>query len=194
MAYLDDGSDQGVIWRNSEFDDSHWKKGVGKFGYGGDGEKTLIGFGPDEKNKFITSYYRRSFSFADSADASIDSLRISILCDDGAVVYLNGNEVVRCNLPKAIPIGFQVEALSNLGTGQERRYLEFRVPAAFLDDQDHTLAVELHQGSKTSSDAGFDLELHGIRPNKVSVSLKDGQQLKARVLADGSWSALMSSP
>ena len=44
--YLDNGSDQGVAWRASAFDDSAWKAGPAELGYGDGGEKTVVIDGP----------------------------------------------------------------------------------------------------------------------------------------------------
>jgi hypothetical protein len=42
--YLDNGTDQGVAWRQSNFDDAVWKSGIGELGYGDGGEATVVGF------------------------------------------------------------------------------------------------------------------------------------------------------
>ena len=75
-----------------------WKTGYAEFGYGDGDETTEIGYNDDEDNKYITSYYYKSFSIADPK-AYIGYL-VSIVVDDGALVYLNGNEIWRFNLPE----------------------------------------------------------------------------------------------
>jgi len=95
--YLDDGSDQGAAWRDPGFDDSAWKAGGAQLGYGDGGESTLVDFGGDAGDKHITTYFRREFDATDVADVS--ELTLRLLRDDGAVVYLNGQEVARSNMP-----------------------------------------------------------------------------------------------
>jgi len=95
--YLDDGSNQGTAWRQPSFDDSPWAAGPAELGYGDGGEATTVGFGPDASNKYITTYFRHTFSVANPS--SYQSLTLSLRRDDGAVVYLNGAEVFRSNVP-----------------------------------------------------------------------------------------------
>ena len=64
--------------------------------YGDDDIAIWIGFGPDEENKHITSYFRTGFEVPE--DWLDSSLRMSPRCDDGAIIYLNGKEVMRYNL------------------------------------------------------------------------------------------------
>ena len=99
--YLDDGSDQGTAWREPGFDDSLWKSGPAQLGYGETDQVTTIGFGPDEWNKYPTTYFRHRFEVADPA--SIRALELQVLRDDGVAVFLNGREVLRDNL-RPLPI------------------------------------------------------------------------------------------
>jgi len=69
--YLDDGSNQGEVWKYSLFDDSLWKSGKARLGYGGDGEVTLLNSGPST-NKYITYYFRRQFTVP--SDVTITNL------------------------------------------------------------------------------------------------------------------------
>src|SRR5947209_5223858 len=56
--YLDNGSDQGSAWRAPDFDDSSWKSGPAKLGYGDGDEATVVNCGPSapacNKDNFIT--------------------------------------------------------------------------------------------------------------------------------------------
>ena len=53
--YLDDGSDQGSAWADPTFDDSAWAAGPAELGYGDGDEATVVSFGGDAGNKFITT-------------------------------------------------------------------------------------------------------------------------------------------
>ena len=66
--YLDNGSDQGTAWRNPGFDDSGWASGLAELGYGDGDEATVVSYGPDQQNKYCTTYFRHTF---DVTDASI---------------------------------------------------------------------------------------------------------------------------
>ena len=86
--YLDDGSDQGSAWRQSDFDDETWKSGPAELGYGDADVVTIVSYGDDENNKHITTYFRHEFHVDDAS--SVDRLKLALLRDDGAVLYLNG--------------------------------------------------------------------------------------------------------
>jgi len=180
--YLDDGSDQGAAWREEAFDDSPWPAGHAQLGYGDDDEQTVISYGGDSGNKHITTYFRHRFAVADAS--VVEALRIRLLRDDGAVVYLNGQELFRDNMPETGPIDYATLALQAVGGGSEDAYFEHDVPIDALHGGWNTLAVEIHQSSATSSDVSFDLELRAVEPT-VRVSLVEaGSEWK--YLDDGS--------
>src|SRR5262245_2284182 len=91
--YLDNGSNQGTAWRATSFNDSAWASGAGQLGYGDGDEATAVSYGPSSTNKYITTYFRKSFNVANPSTYA--SLTLAVLRDDGAVVYLNGKEVFR---------------------------------------------------------------------------------------------------
>ncbi|MBC8263208.1 MAG: metallophosphoesterase, partial [Anaerolineales bacterium] len=156
--YLDDGSDQGAAWRQPEFDASGWASGAAQLGYGDGDEATVVSYGGDAGNKHITTYFRHSF---DVADASIfESLTLRVLRDDGAVIYLNGTEVFRANMPDGA-IGYSTLAASAVYGDDESKFFAASVDPGPLNDGPNVLAAEIHQTAVTSSDISFDLELRG---------------------------------
>jgi len=152
--YLDDGSDQGTAWRAPDFDDSSWASGPGQLGYGDGDEATVVSFGPDPANKFITTYFRRAFDVGDAS--AVSNLVLHVLRDDGVVVYLNGVEVYRNNLPPG-PISFTTLASSVVA--DENAYVAASISIAPLVSGRNVIAAEVHQVNGTSSDLGFDLAL-----------------------------------
>jgi len=194
--YLDDGSSQGAAWRAPGFDDSAWQSGPAQLGYGDGDEATVVSYGPDPNNKYITTYFRHSFTIADASQFTHLALRL--LRDDGAVVYLNGTEVARDNMP-AGAVNYQTTALSAVGGSDEDRFFEFTVSPSLLVDGPNVLAVEIHQSSGHSSDISFDLELVGetstsgptsgvpLRPgiNRVIVQAFDGPNGTGREIDRG---------
>src|SRR5829696_7551517 len=95
--YLANGTNQDTAWRATSFDDSTWPSGAAQLGYGDGDEVTTVPFGPDPNNKFITTYFRRAFSVTNAS--LFTGLTLRLMRDDGAVVYLNGAEVWRTNMP-----------------------------------------------------------------------------------------------
>jgi hypothetical protein len=154
--YLDTGQDQGTAWRAPGFDDGTWASGPAQLGYGDGDEATTVGFGGDPNNRFITTYFRKTFTVANPA--RFQSAVLRLLRDDGAVVWLNGVEIRRDNLP-AGPVSFGTLALSSVTGAEENAFTETSFPPGLLMDGINTLAVEIHQAAANSSDIGFDLEL-----------------------------------
>ena len=155
--YLDNGSNQGTAWRASDFDDGAWKSGRAELGYG-DTQRTEVSFGGNSNDKHITTYFRKQFDVADKS--AYETLQLRLQRDDGAVVYLNGQEIVRSNMPGGT-IRHTTESSGVVGGGDETTFFEFDLDLADLKNGENTLAVEIHQTSPTSSDISFDLELRG---------------------------------
>ena len=158
-AYLDDGSDQGTAWRGSGFNDSSWSTGSAELGYGDGGEATVVNGGPVGA-RFITTYFRRDFTVGNPA--TFPDLELQLKRDDGAVVYINGVEVVRSNMPGGT-IGYTTRASSGISGGAEGAFNTFMISPSALVSGVNVVAVEIHQRSPQSSDISFDLSLEGIR-------------------------------
>jgi hypothetical protein len=154
--YLDDGSNQGTAWRAPAFDDSAWKSGPAQLGYGDGDEVTVLGFGPDPNNKYITSYFRRAFTVVNPSVYT--SLTLRLIRDDGAVVYINGTEVYRTNMPGGA-IGHTTPASVAIGGGSESTYITTQLSPTVLAAGTNVIAAEVHQANGTSSDLSFALEL-----------------------------------
>ena len=158
--YQDDGNNLGSDWMLNNFDDSNWESGQGKLGYGEGDENTEISYGANGNNKHITSYFRKTFTVVDAAQYA-DQLIVNLLRDDGAVVYLNGEEIIRSNMPTGV-IDFETTALDFVGGLEEETYLSFTINVNQLLEGENVIAVEIHQSNGTSSDLSFDLELRGF--------------------------------
>jgi hypothetical protein len=166
--YLDDGSDQGTNWQGVAFDDSGWTNGVAPLGYGGVGEVTTINGGP-ETNRFITSYFRQSFKVA--TPSAYTNLVVRLDRDDGGIVYLNGVEIFRSNMPEG-PIDFTTWASSIVSGAQEYEFYATNLSPALLLAGLNLIAVEIHQVNNTSSDAVFDLMLlANVSPTPPQVTI-----------------------
>ncbi|MCZ6598895.1 MAG: hypothetical protein O7B99_14755, partial [Planctomycetota bacterium] len=159
--YLDDGSDPGASWTAPEFDDAGWASGAAPLGYGDGDEATVVGFGPNEDQKFITTWFRQAFEVADPD--VFDQLAVRLQRDDGGVVYLNGTEIFRSNLPSG-DVTSATEAKSAVVTSAEDAFFETLADPSLLVPGRNVLAVEIHQSGADSPDVSFDLTLSGRRP------------------------------
>lgn len=154
--YLDNGSNQGTAWRAVGFSDATWKSGPAQLGYGDGDEATIVGYGPNASAKYTTTYFRHTFQVADPT--AFGSLTLRLLRDDGAVVYLNGTEVLRSNMPGGT-IASTTFASTQIWGAPENQYVSSTVSPSRLVAGTNVIAVEVHQADRTSSDLGFDLQL-----------------------------------
>jgi len=170
--YLDTGTDQSNFWTQAAFDDSSWQSGPAQFGYGFSSEATLISYGPNSSAKYITTYFRRHFFVDDPSIVS--SLIASVQRDAGAVVYLNGQEVFRSNMPLTGSIDYMTLAPQSLSGSAKTAFYN----SPFIDPDellrgDNIIAVEVHQHSGSSSQMNFDLQLIATNtqaPTRVTVA------------------------
>lgn len=196
--YLDDGSDQGTAWKESDFDDSGWQSGPSQLGYGEFDLATTIGFIDTDPaapgiQKNATSYFRREIDIENPSDFSY--FLISLRYDDGAAVYLNGVEVVRTD---TLPAGAAFDTFATDRTPSESTYFDYQVPTSRLVDGRNVIAVEVHNENPGSSDVRFDLRLRGeidlSNGNNITepITFDGPTQFRARAFNSGTneWSAL----
>jgi hypothetical protein len=154
--YSDTGTDLGNTWIASNFGDGSWKSGQAELGYGDGDEKTIIDFGGDSNNRNITSYFRKSFTLNNKL--TVKGLTLLLKCDDGAVIYLNGDEIHRYNMPSGA-IDFKTLASTSVSGSAESEFHSFSISPEKLVNGNNIIAVEIHQNAANSSDLSFDLEL-----------------------------------
>ena len=192
--YLDDGSNQRTAWRASEFDDDDWASGPSQLGYGDDSEDsgTGLSFGPDSGSKFPTTYFRTK---VDIPDPSIwDHILMRVKYDDGAAFYVNGSEVERANLSSNAAF----DDFANGTVSDENSWKDFEINTTRFVAGINTIAVEVHQGSGSSSDIRLDMILRGeiSRGGGANVSdplfFAEPGMLRARSFSSGTgeWSAI----
>ena len=160
--YLDDGSDQGIAWRDNEFNDEDWLSGDSPLGYGVFGSRspeTVIGFGDDSNNKHPTAYFRNSFVIDDPL--LVESLVMDLEVDDGAIVYINGTEVLRF---RADGVGSYDDYASQIAGGADIAEVASQFVlrdnlSSVLREGFNVIAVEVHQANGTSSDTWLNMSL-----------------------------------
>lgn len=152
--YHDLGSNLGTTWKDYYFTDSAWSQGAAPLGYG-DTVATNVDFGLDSNAKYITTYFRRTFT----ASHGYSSMQISLRRDDGAVVYLNGTEVARSNMPTGTITSSTLASVAIAGA-DETTYLSIPITGQLYNGA-NVIAVEIHQSAASSSDIVFDLSLQG---------------------------------
>ena len=153
-----DGSNN---WKDLDYDDSSWPSGPAQLGFG-NSPTTEVPRVPQG----ITYYFRNTLNVTNDEMNDANQIVFNLLRDDGAVVYINGEEVFRDNMPGDVddPVEYETLALGAVGGNDERAFQNF---SAFSEDflrvGDNLIAVEVHQSNSGSSDIGFALEMLGFQ-------------------------------
>jgi Icc-related predicted phosphoesterase len=145
-------------WKDLGYDDSSptsWSTGASELGYGDGDESTVVSFGPNSTNKFITTYFRKTVN--DFAVLTRFRYKIRYERDDGIIIYVNGVEVRRDGMPSGT-ITNSTSSTLNVEDPPNTFY-EFYLPNGTLKSGNNVIAAEIHQIGLTSSDISFDLEL-----------------------------------
>lgn len=142
----------GSTWNTRGFSDASWSFGNSLFYVEGSAlpapKSTALTLGR------TTYYFRTSFNFTGNTDGA--TLTLSPVIDDGAVFYLNGQEVFRLGMP-AGPV--EQSTFANRVTGNAAFEGPFQVAATGLVQGENVLAVEVHQANADSSDVVFGSEI-----------------------------------
>jgi len=170
--FYDEAISPGKNWNKSLGPAENWKIGPSPLGYGNNSIATNISFGDDPNNKHITKYFKKTFRIEDPYDHLV--YKLEILRDDGIVLYLNGHEILRNNMPSG-EITNDTKANSLVLSKRMENILFTKL--LFPDDFNpgiNTFSVSVHQGRVTSSDCLFDLELVGDDdPEKIPLLLRE---------------------
>jgi hypothetical protein len=153
------GRELNPSWRKREYDDSGWADGLGLLGFE-DSRLPEPGLETKLPSGRVAYYFRKSFSYS----GPIGGVRLSIdqIVDDGAVYYLNGKRVGRVRMRSGLPAQniFSTEIVEN--AIEETKVLSFS--GELLREGANVLAVQVHQGTRGSSDLIFGCRLNLLRP------------------------------
>ena len=104
-TYYDQGSMDGKNWTTQSFSASGWQKGAAPLGYGsirgasgGVDFSTTLDYGGDSQHKRTAYYFRQQFTL-DRVPTADQDVQLTFYVDDGCIIYLNGKEIHRYNMP-----------------------------------------------------------------------------------------------
>lgn len=174
---LDTGVTAPANWKTPGFADGSWRQANSSFGYKVDtaalpvittnGATSAINFNTGNvpaNAKWVTTYFRKTFALGAPATLPV-ALLLAARWDDGIVVYINGVEIRRENMPDGVPANGTLApvAINVLPDFVSTTVLISNLPAnTLIANGNNTIAVELHQAATTSSDVFFDLTLGGL--------------------------------
>ena len=153
--FYDKGALSNNNWRNSNFNDASWSSGQAPLGYKMSGVKTTVSYGSDSNQKNPTTYFRKTINLSSTPTRS-DIFLLNYEVDDGFVVYVNGREAGRYNMPGG-NITFNSFSSSYASDTPLTGTLE--LSSSLFTSGNNVIAVEIHNNSYTSSDQYWAAEL-----------------------------------
>lgn len=147
--YNDTNTALAAQWKNANYDVTAWPQGNGPLGYG-DPVTTQT------STDLITAYFTKDFT-VNLNDLS-STMELGVMRDDGIVVYLNGEEVVRDNMPTGT-IDFNTLSSTTIDGSAESVYNVFSIPKAKFVNGNNRISIELHNRGASSSDLRIDAYL-----------------------------------
>ena len=171
--YDDSGNDLGTAWRERDFDDNAWLSGVAVL-FNDDWShspsplpfptNTVLAVTNPAGGQIITHYFRHRFNFAACPEGAVLALRHVV--DDGAVFYLNGQEIYRVGMPPGPVTGATPASRLVSDARYEGPVL---VPVASLVFGENVLAVETHQ-TPGLLDVSFGAEVEALVSSFASLA------------------------
>jgi hypothetical protein len=166
--------DLGDAWKAIDYPaESTWPSGPGMFGVESFTPIAALINTPLILNhagnaNIVTHRLRTSFVFTN--DPALVSLVFSNYIDDGAVVYLNSNELFRVNMPNGT-VGFLTSA-SSAGPSPEGTFLVTNFPGNRVLPGTNVVVVEVHQSGTGSADVvfGMDIKVIFVPPTLLAIT------------------------
>src|SRR5262245_52842168 len=152
-------------WNQPGFDDASWEQGPTGIGYGDGDDRTVL---EDMRCTVVEvpgqegagcagggylAYFART-GFETPVIPEGQKLFVKVSYDDGVVLYVNGVQVGRVNMPDG-PVTSQTAALKAIGDAPASPDWVVVIPAELLRDGGNVLAASVHNVQLTSSDASF---------------------------------------
>ncbi len=144
-----------AAWRQPDFDDGDWDTGPAPLFYGEPLNGTELG---DMRGGYTSAYLRAAFQVDDPSQLSL--LRLQVLSDDGCIIWINGHEILRFNVPDG-ELPFDATAL---GTFAEP------LPTETYDVKD--IRSVLVPGRNVVAVHGFNASLSGSSDFVIEVSVE----------------------
>jgi len=137
-------------WRELDFDDAAWNRGVAGFGFGDEDDQTVV---LDMRESYLALLLRHRFSVDDLEQ--VPGLLLRVRYDDGFVAWINGVEAARS--PNMAELGDEVPFDAEAGSPHEaHEFEEFVIDASLLRPGDNVFTAQVHNASLTSGDLSFD--------------------------------------
>ena len=153
------GKDASVIapnWMASDYNASTWASGISPFRFGTGSGGTLLS---DMQNGYSTVYFRSPFTVMNLS--KLKDVVFSVNFDDGFVLWINGEEVIRVYAPDSLTFDGLATKEHQSGT-----FVNYTLPAHDipLKEGENLIAIQSFNSSKTNADFYFDFSIAAELP------------------------------
>lgn len=166
--YRDNGLAPEAGWNGTHFDDSAWASGPAMLGYGFSKVTTAVSYGGVSTNKYPATYFRQTFVSPVSTNDTHGSGILRLWVDDGAIITLNGEEILRVRMPAGT---VTEKTFASTLVNANGAWESFEVPVTALVKGTNVLAAEVHQINVSSSDIALWAEL-SVRLSQLHTNFK----------------------
>lgn len=146
--YYDSTISPGNNWHNISFNDSNWNIGAGKMGFGNGNENITLEPGSRR-------YCFRKKVFIDDVN-NLDKVFFHLMHDDGAVIFINGQEVMRTELmPQSGTIFHSTTARQRINNSLSNEFITYTIDKSHFVNGENTIGISVHNVSANDSDLSF---------------------------------------
>lgn len=140
-------------WKDTTFDDTAWTTSPAPLGWGSSSIATTL---TAPGTKPLTAYFRRAFTLDDAT--RIAALTLTTRADDGIVLYVNGTEIGRSNMPTgAIHHGTYATAAPRTSDAIATP-LTLTAPGSLLLTGENVITAEVHLNYRSTPTLSYDLQ------------------------------------
>lgn len=188
--YYDQGSLDGQSWSARSYTTTSWGQGNAPLGYytsdasNGRGYNTILDYGTDSNAKRPTYYFRNSFRISQTPTEG-DRFVLNYTVDDGMVVYINGVEAARYQMPDGA-VSYATYATTYAYDNPDQGSIT--LDASLFRRGTNSIAIEVHNNDHKSSDIYLDVELLQVSSQEVIVceeaeyTLPDGENVSLEAI------------
>ena len=112
------------------------------------GVKTTVSYGPNVSSKYPTTYFRKTIKL-ESTPTRSDIFLLNYQIDDGFVVYVNGREAGRFQMPSG---NITFNSFASSYAGDEPLTGTIEISSSLFKSGDNVIAVEIHNNKADSRD------------------------------------------
>ncbi|MFT4602466.1 MAG: hypothetical protein ACI857_002652 [Arenicella sp.] len=146
--YWDYPTNPGSTWNTAAFNDNSWAVGAGHFGFGESDEATELA------NGNVSFYFRKKMNIPDVSQ--LNEMYLHLIHDEAAIVYVNGQEVLRTELMPTGVISHTTAARQSGNSTNENAFYTYKIDPSYFVDGMNTLAISIRNRSAADGDLSFD--------------------------------------